>query len=457
MNLNNKILKYLLLFYVPLSFVFGLYYAWEQSRKITDDSFLSVINGKEYLMIGTEESRPSDSAIHNAMASSLLETGSFRNSEGYYTAIGPPGMPIFLAPVYGLFGYRLWVVILINSMLAAISLYIIFRICILMFHEKIAWFAVFLQLINIRFLYHVGSVNYYPLLIFLMLLSFYFTIRLVNGDLSIVKYLTLGFIFGSLMLVRPVFAPFAGILLAYLVFKKKRLNYVLMTFLVSSLMVVSWIGRNYLRLGILTFATYGAKTFGNGNNDAYKNISLFDTYYVPDPDKINELENSSTVEKEQPQKMASDAENKLSPEALWALSGNESNRIWLKNNMRTYLKNVLWRIKGTLSPFTRDMSFRNKFLSTILWLLIIIPGLIGLFILPDIQFKLLFSLSAFSTIVIVWFIMLDSYLHYQIPFQVMLIFSGSYYYHNILTKFPQFINFVDKPDATGPQMNGTRI
>jgi len=428
---QNNLFRGLLIIYFLFSVGFGVYYAFEQSRKATDIPFLDVMCSKEYLMTETEQLRPTDAAMYNMMAMSLVETGSFKNINGEFTAIAPPGLPIFLALVYSIFGYKLWAVVLFNSILATLSLLLVFRISVLLFSEKIAWIAFFLQLVNIRYLYHTGSVNYYPLLIFLMLFSFYITVRLeYDNKTSFLKWLLLGIILGIMMLVRPIMAPFAGTLLLYLLVKNapnKKL--IIIPFLVASIFVVSWIGRNYYRLEIITIATYAGKTFGRHNNDAFKNISFFNMYHVPERSVDTNFYTSSENDKQL--KEFNVLENELTYEALWAIGSTQDNKRWLKNNIYTYIKITSWRIKGSLSPFAIHMSFRNKLCSTLFWILIIIPGLVGIFTISDKYLKLLFLISSFSTMFLTWFIALDNYLHFQIPFQIILLFPAAHLYDQI--------------------------
>lgn len=400
-----------------------MYYAWEQSGKIKAASFRHVMFNKDYLMIGADHFLPGDAAAYNLMAATLLETGTFRDYKGNYSANTSCGLPIFLAGIYGLFGYSLFNVILFNALLATLSAYFIYLTCHVIFERKIAIIACIFQLLNIRFLYHVGSVNYYPLLIFLTLLSFYLTFKLSNNDSSIVSYFLLGCIFGYTTLVGQIFTPVALLLIVYMIIRKKRVYHVLTTFLIMVMVITSWIGRNYIRIGSATHYMRAPLAFQEGNNDSYKRISLKELYYLPSITENEEQKELLSV-------LSRLKSNRL-PESEIEYQISEINKLWLRNNKLTYLKNILWRIKGILSPFTRDMSFRNRFFATILWGIIIVPGLVGLFYIRDKVLKWFFVVSSLLLIISPSFIVLDRYLHYQISLQVLLTIPASLIYLKI--------------------------
>jgi 4-amino-4-deoxy-L-arabinose transferase-like glycosyltransferase len=402
---------------------FGVYYAWEQSRGVTDASFRHVMFGRDYLMIGADHFLPGDAAAYNLMAVTLLETGTFRDYKGNYSANTSCGLPIFLAGIYGLFGYKLFNVIPFNALLATLSLYFIYLTCHVIFGRRIAIIACILQSLNIRFLYHVGSINYYPLLIFLTIFSFYLTFKLSNNDASIASYLLLGCIFGYTALVGQIFAPVALLLIIYLIIRKRKVRHVLAAFLIMVSIITLWIGRNYIRIGSATHYMRSPLAFQEGNNDSYKRISLKELYYLPGITENQEQKELLSV--------LSQLKSKRLPESEIVYEISEINKLWLRNNKLTYLKNIVWRIKGILSPFTRDMSFRNKFFATILWGIIIVPGLVGLFYIRDKQLKWFFVVCSLLLIISPSFIVLDRYLHYQVPLQGILTIPASLVYFKI--------------------------
>ncbi len=422
-KLTKKSLNYLLVFYFIFSFAFALYYALEQSKKKTDASFKKIMFSKDLIRAGADKFLPADSAAYNSMAISLLESKGFQYPNGKYTASVSVGTPIYLAIIYKIFGYRLFWVIFVNTCLATLSLLYIYKIAALVVTEQVAWIAFFLHFINIRFTYHLASIGNYSLFIFLLLLSFYFAIMLTKTVPSIMKYALFGFIAGVIILVRPLVAPVMGIIFIYVFLKERKIKFIMISIVIASLLVSSWLIRNYQKLGMPIFNTRNYIGFLEGNNDAYDNISLSESYYLP----------SIKLDKKQEQALSEMAEQYDERGYITILM--QINNTWVKENKERFVKNIIWRIKGILSPYTRDMSLRNKIIAAISWSFMFIPGLIGLATLPDKNIRVILTLSCLCFLFIPAIVVVDKYLHYRLPVNILLTITAASAYNRFFAKF----------------------
>jgi len=93
---------------------------------------------------------------------------------------------------------------------------------------------------------------------------------------------------------------------------------------------------------------------------------------------------------------------------------------WKEVNFSLYARLCLWRLKSMFLATTEDMSGRNKMISTVLWFLIMVPSMIGLFWFYRDARVLIAWAIALPLSILPALVVLDSYLRYQLPVQLIL-------------------------------------
>jgi hypothetical protein len=118
-------------------------------------------------------------------------------------------------------------------------------------------------------------------------------------------------------------------------------------------------------------------------------------------------------------------------DAYLARSGQNELRatlLWIRENPGHYWQVCLARLRTEFGPYTGQMSPRNRFISTIVWLLIFPAGFCGLWQLrrdPTAQFTawVILAVFAFATLVTE-----EPYLRYRLPVDLLLTaFAGMAY------------------------------
>jgi hypothetical protein len=128
---------------------------------------------------------------------------------------------------------------------------------------------------------------------------------------------------------------------------------------------------------------------------------------------------------------ASDGEREHYAQYLTRSGQNElrATLLWIRENPGRYLQVCLARLRTEFSPYTGQMSPRNRHISAVIWLLIFPAGLYGLWLSrrdPTAQFAALVILAVFT---FATFVTEEPYLRYRLPVDLLLtVFAGVAYW-----------------------------
>jgi 4-amino-4-deoxy-L-arabinose transferase-like glycosyltransferase len=186
-----------------------------------------------------------------------------------------PVLPFFLATVYRLFGYSYLAPRLVQSLVGALTVYIVFATAELLFSRRVAvlaglWAALYPSLIYVCGVFYVSC-----LFAFLIALSVYL-LSLIHKHKSSRSFILLplaGVVIGVTVLCRPVFLtflPFAifCVVSSYSGSAVRRITYATALVVIASLTVLPWTLRNYaLYKRVIPVSTGGGSHLWKGNNE----------------------------------------------------------------------------------------------------------------------------------------------------------------------------------------------
>jgi 4-amino-4-deoxy-L-arabinose transferase-like glycosyltransferase len=210
-----------------------------------------------------------DAIGYNELAHNLLNYGEFSRKKGQLSTDVPPGYPLFVASIYFLFGYRPYVVALVQILIGVASCLILYKLAKTMFDERLGLIAGYLlafEYVSIMF----EQVLYNDTLFtFFFLLAIYFLVNyLKTKRMRHLAYV--GVLLGLAVLCRPIGMYFPLMLIFFFVlgFIKRGLKFInpltsgIVVVLFFSLTISPWLIRNYIVFGPpLTFASRKATAF----------------------------------------------------------------------------------------------------------------------------------------------------------------------------------------------------
>jgi len=167
-----------------------------------------------------------------------------------------PVYPLFVAGVYATSGYRVYMVLLLQVIMGAVSCLIIYRIGTVLFNSKVGFLAGCLLAVDFASLLYANNLMTETLFTFLFLVSIYFVVRFLKR--SSIKYLIWGGLFmGLATLCRPVSLYFPVFLVLFFIFSSfvKRIRPVnritngLVFILIFLLTLSPWLIRNTMVSG----------------------------------------------------------------------------------------------------------------------------------------------------------------------------------------------------------------
>ncbi len=425
---------------LTLEYSLGLIYFLQSQRE--GKAYVGKLfkNGIEYIMPENKKFEFGDSDAYNKTAYSLLERGNFYNPVNQISAWVTPGYPLFLALIYYLFGYNFFILTLVQALLLTTSYYLTFCFATKIFSITTGWITLALLLINVRFTAYIFNIYTEVLFLFFISLTLYLIMKiLLDGKLQ--HYSLLGLILGYTFLVRPVILPSVIIILVFLLMKKIAWKKIVLVSIIFLILPGIWIIRNYMYFGRFIISTNSEITLSSGNLNL-NNFNFFERYRLSDFIANNELPSDSTfinLLNENVKYLKLDTSIIYPQDYIY-----ESVGFLFKNNKNSikwthpynYMIRTAYLFKVSISPYTHDMSKKNRIISLIIWLLTLLPGLFSIVIFRknlNIWFIYVFSLSL---LIIPSMNIIDSNLRYQLPTQfVISLCTASLFY-----KLYSFIN-----------------
>ena len=170
--------------------------------------------------------------------------------------IRTPVYPFFVAGIYAISGYRVYMVLLLQAVMGAVSCLIIYGIGSMLFNKKVGFLAGCLLAVDFVSLLYANSLMTETLFAFLFLISIYFMVRFLKR--SSIKFMIWGGLFmGLATLCRPVSLYFPVFVVVFLIFSSffKKVRFVrritngLVFVLIFLLTLSPWIIRNTMVSG----------------------------------------------------------------------------------------------------------------------------------------------------------------------------------------------------------------
>lgn len=241
----------------------------------------------------------SDSSEYSSLAVSMVEGHSYQNC-----LFRAPGYPAFLAAIYLLAGHdRLWPVYLAQSLLLALTLFLLYRIAFYVTNDRRASIvAVCLCAVWPPLYLAAGAVLTEILSGALIAASLWLLIGIMSRP-SLGRCIGLGLVMGAAALVKGPFLLFVPAAAAFIVFsgsdRLRRLKLALAAIAAMALVVGPWTVRNYRVSGAFVPVQTGAgMTFWMGNWPKYWHIARgFGELPYP-PELAKALEGKAEIERE---------------------------------------------------------------------------------------------------------------------------------------------------------------
>lgn len=212
-----------------------------------------------------------DGFDYDGLATRLIEGKGYVNESGEFTAFRAPGYPFFLAAIYSVLGHQFLAVRIIQCLLDAISIVVIFFIARLIFNRRVATISAVIFAVYPLFVYTAST--FFPTTVFIFLVSVaMFLILNVEEKQTIFKAVLLGVVLGLAALTVPTVLAFVPFALVWILFRHRRLSfeYFLTSSLVFLCLVLTlspWLLRNYkIYHKPFVIATNGGYNFWMGNN-----------------------------------------------------------------------------------------------------------------------------------------------------------------------------------------------
>jgi len=216
-----------------------------------------------------------DGFDYDGLTTRLIEGKGYVNDDGEITAFRAPGYPYFLAAIYSAFGHHFIAVRIVQCLLDAVSIVVVFFIARLIFNRRVAIISAVIFAVYPLFVYTAST--FFPTTIFIFLVSVaMFLILSIEEKQTLFKAVLLGVVLGLAVLTVPTVLAFVPFALAWILFRKRRFSFEY--FLASSLVFLSlvltlspWLLRNYkIYHTPVVIATNGGYNFWIGNNSQAK-------------------------------------------------------------------------------------------------------------------------------------------------------------------------------------------
>ena len=350
----------------------------------------------------------SDSGKYHYLALLLCEKHTFG-----HTAAIPPGYPLFLSIVYGLFGITFSAVRILQSILSAGMNVFIFLIACDAFDKKTAYLASGISIVYPFFIYWSGMFVSETLFIFFYVAAI--MLLLHHGIYRKTLTNILGAVcLGIASLVRPVALPFVGfVIIVYAVSmfnnRKKMLLSMALFMCAFTVTLSPWLVRNYLMFNkIIPASTMGGLNLLNGMNTAI----------MHNPDEVNTITyNKLDVYKEHLAQLPEIERNKeatrvvagyyrelilYKPRILLKILQKKFLEFWdiVPHNKTRLIKVISAGSYGILMPFFIVGLWKSGTQSKrvfFIWAALLNTFLLGMIFLPTIRYR--FPLEPFYVIV----------------------------------------------------------
>lgn len=194
-----------------------------------------------------------DSAQYQAVAQSIVQGKGIANSDGSPNFYRLPGYPAFLAGCYKVFDNNLYFTLLHQIIISCLIPLLMFCVTLALFPDQF----LLAKMVALVAVFHLGFVIYAGMLATESLFALFFLFFLIL--LLRKKYLTSGLMLGIASLIRPVghFLLPVACVLVFIAQKniRTKIKSALVLIVGWLLVVMWWLGRNWLLTGMIFFHT----------------------------------------------------------------------------------------------------------------------------------------------------------------------------------------------------------
>ena len=357
-----------------------------------------------------------DGFDYDGLATRLIEGKGYVNDDGEITAFRAPGYPYFLAAIYSVFGHQFLAVRIVQCLLDAVSIVVIFFIAQLIFNRRVAVISAAIFIVYPLFVYTAST--FFPTTVFILLVSVaMFLILSIEQKGALFKAVLLGVVLGLAALTVPTVLAFVPFAIVWILFRQPRFSFE--SFLTSSLVFLSlvltlspWLLRNYkIYHKPFVIATNGGYNFWMGNNQ-WATASSGNMIEIP------------TYLREKLNQAGSDTEK----ESIYYQHAFE----FIKNHPRRFISLTfqkalnLWRLYPTPGTGYKTKALLSKIFGSVSYGPVLVFAILGIFLSwrQKKKYSVLFILLFFSfTMMYALFI---AKVRFRLPLDPFLIVLASY-------------------------------
>ena len=194
-----------------------------------------------------------DTESYTCVAENMLAGQGFADSSGEADGYRTPGYPLFLMAVFAL-GGNLTAVVVVQLLLAVATLYLVYRICLIMNVRPVySLICAGLYLLDISLYIYTGFAISDSFFYFVLVLSAYFLARFIKNK-SFWSFLIFVAVLNFALATRPILMYYNGLVCLFVlvlcILKKLPLKALFATVLIFAVVFGGWSFRNYCRTGV---------------------------------------------------------------------------------------------------------------------------------------------------------------------------------------------------------------
>ncbi len=194
-----------------------------------------------------------DTESYVVVAENLLSGKGFTDGDGLPDGFRTPGYPLFLAAVI-LCGGNMLAVVIVQLCLAVFSLYLVYRICIIMgVKEKYALICTAMFLVDLSLYIYSATAISDAYFYFMLVISTYFLAKYLSNK-KFLYFVLFAVMLNYSLAVRPILMYYNGLVCLFVLvlclFKKASFKHLAVTVLLFAVVFGGWSLRNYYTSGV---------------------------------------------------------------------------------------------------------------------------------------------------------------------------------------------------------------
>ena len=218
------------------------------------------------LGVGDQVALQRDALGYHQLATTLIESRRFAlSSTGGPDALRTPLYPLFVAIIYSLFGYRPWIVILVQLIVDTVSCFLLLSTLSHLFDRRVALISSLFYALDPHLVFYSLRVLSDTFFVSLLVVAFYLFSVAITAESqrkTLLNYGLSSLFMGLATLVRPIPQYIPAILLVFFLMSywrqpKAAIRYSILSLFVFVLTLSPWLFRNYNAFGFVSLSTSG--------------------------------------------------------------------------------------------------------------------------------------------------------------------------------------------------------